>query len=439
MATILDLYKDATKNKVENEIYGKSSILIESRGVINIPRQVALLASSPNAVADLIGGQVAGLLGGNATYPSDTIFKDNKPFTKPVTILGGIAIEKGKIKDVIDPETNYYVKQSPNPTSFIQKINQGVSNPSQAAANIAADALRNPLATKNAFDKLKDKIQNKSNNDTSGYGDKFTIENGKPKNEKITFSTHLPTYKNVNTTKVRNYDQSFAFTGTEKRNQTANLISWDTFNNKIIRNEATNSEAFYTNNITRVEIKKYGTNEIVYLPGTITGLSEDFSPEWNGFKYVGSPFNVYRYSGVERSIKFNLKLYYTDSNSKKAMIKNLDFLKTLVHPYEELSTITYGSGSAQTAALAFSPNLVEFSITGLYTKLFGFVEELGISIEDNTSWATIGNESGSYMSGTNEAPYPTIFDISLGFKIIPNIKIENNKYIYDFNNGNTIT
>jgi hypothetical protein len=257
MATILDLYKDATKNKVENEIYGKSSILIESRGVINIPRQVALLASSPNAVADLIGGQVAGLLGGNATYPSDTIFKDNKPFTKPVTILGGIAIEKGKIKDVIDPETNYYVKQSPNPASFIQKINQGVSNPSQAAANIAADALRNPLATKNAFDKLKDKIQNKSNNDTSGYGDKFTIENGKPKNEKITFSTHLPTYKNVNTTKVRNYDQSFAFTGTEKRNQTANLISWDTFNNKIIRNEATNSEAFYTNNITRVEIKKY--------------------------------------------------------------------------------------------------------------------------------------------------------------------------------------
>ena len=51
MATILDLFKSQKK-----DIYGKSNnIRIESRGLINPPRGAALLASSPNALADLIG------------------------------------------------------------------------------------------------------------------------------------------------------------------------------------------------------------------------------------------------------------------------------------------------------------------------------------------------------------------------------------------------
>ena len=64
-------------------------------------------------------------------------------------------------------------------------------------------------------------------------------------------------------------------------------------------------------------------NNVIILPGTISGLDEAFTPEINSFKYVGSPFNLYRYSGVERTLKFNFKTYYLKLN----LINYLRFYK----------------------------------------------------------------------------------------------------------------
>jgi hypothetical protein len=127
------------------------------------------------------------------------------------------------------------------------------------------------------------------------------------------------------------------------------------------------------------------------------------------------------------------------------MKRNLDELRTLVYPYEELSTITYGEGTqTRTEALAFSPNLVYFSITGLYNNLFGFVDELSFTIDDNISWAT----EGMGVDGIKSSPYPTVFDVSIGFKVIPNIEIKQDikinqgypytyTYNYNFNDYGT--
>jgi hypothetical protein len=441
MATIMDLYNNATKNKLENEIYGKSSVFIESRGVINIPRQIALLASSPNSIADLIGGQVAGLLGGSATHPSDTIFKNNKPFTKPITIANGIAIEKGKIKDIINPEENYYVKQSPNPASFIQRVNQGTSNPLQTAANIAADALRNPLSTAKSLNRLKNSLKNKPN-ENSTYGAQATLSQigtEPPKKETIKFTEYFPIYEIVSGS------PNHTRTKIQKREDDA---SWDTANNNIIQNILSYREREDLNNITRVIITQYGNKDKkIVLPGTITGLSEDFSPEWTNFKYVGSPFNVYRYTGVERNVKFNLKLYYTDQISKSTMIDNLNALRQWVFPNEELSAVSYGN---QINSLAFSPNLVYFTITGLYNNLFAYIEELSFTIDDNISWGVQydrdrKNDEFTSFEKNNDAPYPTVIDVSLGFKIIPNFGITKDqstpnvyRYNYNFTNGGNI-
>ena len=57
------------------------------------------------------------------------------------------------------------------------------------------------------------------------------------------------------------------------------------------------------------------------------GISETIQPEWQNFKYVGSPFNTYRYNGVERSIKFEIKPSAIDADSKENLRKNsLDLL-----------------------------------------------------------------------------------------------------------------
>ena len=134
MATILDLFKSQ-----KEDIYGKSeNIRIESRGLINPGRGAALLTSSPNKTADLIGGQIAGLLGGSANRPSDTIFKDTSILSKPISLF---KTPEG-LKRAVDAGEVYFVKKSPSPNSIIATIKQGVSNPLGLAANVGFDLLK---------------------------------------------------------------------------------------------------------------------------------------------------------------------------------------------------------------------------------------------------------------------------------------------------------
>jgi hypothetical protein len=81
MATLQDLFK-----KQKSDLYSTDKIRIDSLGLINPPRQAALLLASPNAIGDLIGSAGGALLGGNANRPSDTIFKNNNLLKPSVNI-----------------------------------------------------------------------------------------------------------------------------------------------------------------------------------------------------------------------------------------------------------------------------------------------------------------------------------------------------------------
>jgi len=129
MATILDLFKSNKK-----ELYNDELIRIESRGLVNLPRAAALAASSPNVAADLIGGQIAGAIGGSANRPSDTIFKKGNPGSKPITIT---AATQALLRDVVEKDTDYVIKQTPSPNSVISNINQGGSSVRVVATNLA--------------------------------------------------------------------------------------------------------------------------------------------------------------------------------------------------------------------------------------------------------------------------------------------------------------
>jgi hypothetical protein len=79
--------------------------------LVNPPRAAALLASSPNAIGDVIGGQIAGAIGGSANRPSDTIYKGKSFIDKPVSLLG---VTQGLLQSSVEPGTNYYVKREPS-------------------------------------------------------------------------------------------------------------------------------------------------------------------------------------------------------------------------------------------------------------------------------------------------------------------------------------
>ena len=111
------------------------------------------------------------------------------------------------------------------------------------------------------------------------------------------------------------------------------------------------------------------------------------------------------------------------------------------------AAITYPGASQNQALLAIKPNLLWLSISGVYKELFGVIDSLSFSIDDNVSWAstipdtedinnnlvdtpkvTISNGDESKY----DTPHPTVIDVSISMKIIENPQIvkENSEYSY---------
>jgi hypothetical protein len=421
MATIADLF-----NNQKKELYDKELIRIDSRGLINPPRAAALLASSPNTLADLIGGQLAGTIGGSANRPSDTIFKGNTPLSKPITLT---AFTQAGLRDAVDGdfgkdgENNggYVIKQSTGPDSFLNALSKGGSSAAGVATNLAIQGL-NKFGSKRGLTKLSDSLKNKSTNKTLGS---FT-------------DPEIPLYTNVKPFSKYEYGEM----SPEKR-QGASAKSWDISNKELLEVQSfedtklkDNIKEYRDGNQVSVLFQKYGKSTVIPFSGTISGISEDITPEWSNFKYIGNPFKTYRYQGVERSLKFNLKLYYTTVLQKQTMIKKINYLKSLTFPNDGLSEISYKKSQSQ--QYAFSPNLIYLTIGDLYNKVFGYMESLSFTIDDNTTWPNI--DENTKKDNRDNTLYPSVIDVSIGIKLIENHKPQKDgtttKYKYDFD-GNT--
>ncbi|MFM1930524.1 MAG: hypothetical protein RL387_1852 [Bacteroidota bacterium] len=411
MATIADLFKNQEKDLYENEI-----VRIESRGLVNPPRAAALLASSPNAIGDVIGGQLAGIIGGSANRPSDTIYKGKTFIDKPVSITG---VTEGLLKNSVEAGTNYYVKREPSSIPGIGPVPPlfGKSAPggSTTAGTIANQAIKaiNTLGGKKAVQTAAQKLKEKA---TVVYG---PID-GKPVDDNVTNSKYKEVYSEYKNDRTGRTE--YISTELVKRKPNDN---WDLANTHVQEATGYNSLEEYNNTMKQfananqviVLFKKYGNKTVVPFVGAISGISEDIQPEWNGFKYIGSPFKVYRYNGVERSLKFNLKLYYFTEDEKWAMIQKVNYLKSLTFPYESVSEITYGE-SKGTAQYAFSPNLLYVTLGDMYKNVFGYMESLSFSVDDNTTWPNF--EPNGVSNGKNADLYPSVIEVNISIKIIEN-------------------
>lgn len=432
MATIEELFKSR-----KEEVYGKvGKVFIGSRGLLNPPRGAALLASSPDAIADLIGNQVAGLLKGSANRPSDTIFRNNKPFSKPVVLNPLLGV-----KYAVQPGQSYYIKKSAAPDSLIAAFRQGGSNLAGIAFNESKKRL--PDATKKYREKLFKKLSKKE--------EKIVIppvpissdfEYYRASKSEVGKFGAVPETKNF-TKFVRNGR------GRLEERKEKNIIysndkgKFDLINEKIavnpffenglkfeefIKKPEYESEA----NQTVLILEPYGKSYSIVLPAVVSGISEDISPEWENFKFLGSPFNTYKLTGVERSIKFDFKMYYNTDAEKDIMIMKLNSIKELAFPNDEVTAVQY-EGEDNYTQLAFGPNFVYLTIGGLYKRMLGAVDSLSISIEDNISW----------QSDINNEPYPSVINVSFGMKVIENHIIKKGKtstrFAYDFDGlGNGI-
>jgi hypothetical protein len=390
-------------------LYGSETPRISLKGTVDPPRSESLKTAryneDPTKKAPLM--DLGSLLGGSANRPSDTIFesKDSAPVTRyslPTSVGDYTPLKYA----VVGGSTEYYISKTPIGPNALSGVLRG--NLSQAAGKAIGAGVG---AAKKAVGKAVTGLVTKKRKGQ---------QKGQPNKPAFNLAGKLYSKEKPNSKYFTNYTGQTATQIVERKKD--EYISVNDFNYTLLKNGDFETDTAFDDKIkansklgqTYIKIKPYGKQYSIAFPATITGLSEDIAPEWTNFKYIGSPFNTYRYQGVERNLKFEFKLYYLDEITKYRMIANLNSLKELVFPYNEISHIKY---SDKDVALAYSPNLIELTIGNLYKNVLGAIDSLSFSIDDNTSWATTDINQASTAEFNNRL-YPTVIDVSFGMKII---------------------
>jgi hypothetical protein len=441
-------------------IYGAELYRLEKKLSNPIERGLAVQGAYYNESTTpkpLKGFNLAAAMGGTANRPSDTIFED--PNTKGAIDKTGLRQEKfqnhSDLINSVKAGDKYWVSRAPAEIPWYAGALKGTPNDmkdkaigllmSQAKKEIGK--MVDKGITKLTKRRMATKASSKSEKDTAptpttppfeyyvpGY---FVDENGNTNKEKEAKNFSEWVRKDGKKLSKRE-DKNIIYTGISKEQNKAgamaasgekgakasqfDLINQDILNTLLYKDNDTLKKDLLDNiegtdgQQTVLIIKPYGKDYSIVFPGAITGISEDFSPEWTDFKYLGSPFKSYKYLGVERSLKFELKMYYTTSTEKVIMIQKLNELKGLVFPYDEITAIKY-EGQKDYNQLAYSGNFIELTLGGLYKNMFGFVDSLSTSIEDNVVWASNSQDA-------KDKPYPSIVNVSFGMKIIESPEIK---------------
>ena len=178
------------------------------------------------------------------------------------------------------------------------------------------------------------------------------------------------------------------------------------------------------------------SQQTVYFRATISGLTETFSPSWDSAKFIGSAFNYYTYSGIERSVSFNFKVYSLSANEHKTAWNRLNFLSSLVYP----TRFVGGAG-------AVVPPFIYFTLGSMYKKKEAFIESLTYTIDDSTPWQvsktekSIPSSTGAGIPSTNltatdvdmkDYILPMIVDVAVTVKFVEGRKTLEKKQFYPF-------
>jgi len=142
---------------------------------------------------------------------------------------------------------------------------------------------------------------------------------------------------------------------------------------------------------------------------TVTGLTETFSPSWDSNKFVGSPFNYYTYTGIERSVSFNFKVFSLNIQEHNKAWNKLQFLAKKTYP---IGYVDYG---------VVAP-IIDFTMTDLYNRKKSFIDSLSFTIDDNYPWEV-------FVEGLR---LPHIIDVAITLKFIEQRGDE--AKLYDFEN-----
>ena len=105
----------------------------------------------------------------------------------------------------------------------------------------------------------------------------------------------------------------------------------------------------------------------------LDGISDAITPEYGEEKYIGRPDKVYIYSGADRTISFNFKIYPKTKQELPVLMEKLNYLVGLCYP-------SYTSEERM-----ISP-FMSLTIGNLFDGVTGLLYGLTVTVEDTGTW-----------------------------------------------------
>lgn len=172
------------------------------------------------------------------------------------------------------------------------------------------------------------------------------------------------------------------------------------------------------------KIENAANGQYAYFRAAITSFNESITPSWDSNRFVGNPFTLFSYNGVERSVSFNLKMFSYNFAEHQKMWERIKFLTSLAYPADY-----YSNSNA-----VISP-FIKLTIGDMYRDRRGFIESIQYTVDDATTWETDNYAGNDYnllydddgnltVSDSNSTPdgdgfrLPHIVDVALSIKII---------------------
>jgi len=178
----------------------------------------------------------------------------------------------------------------------------------------------------------------------------------------------------------------------------------------IIRNEI---GKFAQNDLVHFWVQEYseGVASQIQFRGTITGLTDTFSPSWDAIKFGGRADQGYKYGTFERSVSFNFQVYATSRDDMAPMWKKLERLSTMTMPQ-------------YAGTEGYNGTLVKFRVGDLYKSKLAFIDSLTYTISDDAPWdINLDGKLGELPMGV---------EVAIGFKVLDAKRPQYKQTVYDW-------
>lgn len=142
-------------------------------------------------------------------------------------------------------------------------------------------------------------------------------------------------------------------------------------------------------------------NNFLYFRAFLDSMSDNYTGDWQGTKYVGRAEDVYNYTGFSRDVSFAFKIAALSKDELKPLYRKINLLAGTTAP-------TYDSNGA-----FMRGTLTRVTIGDYLRETNGFIKSVGLSWDVAYPWEIDLEESG-------ELKVPHILNVDIGFTPIHN-------------------